>query len=120
MCKVSMEAARVWGAFPQRKWGAGLSVSITERYGSRVDYMELVELAVTELVKQRYMLEEDIENSIEESERFWEYLLTRGYRSTPSTECHWLYGRASTWWRRVSGQWGGPRFVASTHHTWVG
>ena len=40
--------------------------------------MELVELAVTELVKQRYMLEEDIENSIEQSERFWEYLLTRG------------------------------------------
>ena len=48
VCKVSMEAARVWGAFPQRKWGVGLSVSISERYGSRVDYLEL---AVTELVK---------------------------------------------------------------------
>ena len=40
--------------------------------------MELVELAVTELVKQRYMVEEDIENSIEQGERFWEYLSTRG------------------------------------------
>jgi hypothetical protein len=47
--------------------------SIEERYRSREDYLARVRQAAVELVRQRYMLEEDIELSVTLADRAWSY-----------------------------------------------
>ena len=48
--------------------------SIAERYQSKDQYLARVRHEAEKLVEQRYMLEEDIEFSVERAERFWDYL----------------------------------------------
>ena len=48
--------------------------SIEERYGSRDDYLERVRQAAVGLVKERYLLEEDVELSVAFAARMWDYL----------------------------------------------
>ena len=52
--------------------------SIAERYPSKDQYLARVRHEAEKLVEQRYMLEEDIEFSVERAERFWDYLSTEG------------------------------------------
>jgi hypothetical protein len=46
--------------------------SIAERYASREDYLARVRAAALALVKERYLLEEDVETSVAFAARMWE------------------------------------------------
>jgi hypothetical protein len=50
--------------------------SIEERYASREDYLAQVRRAAEELVKVRYLLEEDVETSLRFATRLWDYAVS--------------------------------------------
>jgi alpha/beta hydrolase family protein len=52
-------------------------LSIQERYRDRDDYLAKLRAAAQELVKGRYLLQEDIDNVIKRGEQQWEFVTTR-------------------------------------------
>ena len=46
--------------------------SIAERYASREDYLARVRAAALALVKERYLLEDDVETSLAFAARLWD------------------------------------------------
>ena len=50
-------------------------LSIEERYGSRDDYLDRVRQAAAALVKERYLLEEDVEVSVSLAARLWDWFV---------------------------------------------
>jgi hypothetical protein len=57
----------------QREAKGDPRMSIKERYSSKDDYLQRVRVAGVTLVKERYLLEEDIEVSIAEASKFWDW-----------------------------------------------
>jgi hypothetical protein len=57
-------------------------MSIEERYQSRERYLALVTTAAQELVKQRYLLEDDIDNVVKRADEHWNLLSANGETST--------------------------------------
>ena len=53
-------------------------MSIEERYQSREHYLALVTAAAQELVKQRYMLEDDVDNVVKRADDHWSLLFANG------------------------------------------
>jgi len=51
--------------------------SIEERYASREDYLEAYAAAARDLVKQRFVLEEDLAEIVERGEQEWEFAAAR-------------------------------------------
>jgi hypothetical protein len=49
-------------------------LSIEERYKGRDDYLQRVRAAATALVKERFILEEDVEDVVQRATRHWEYV----------------------------------------------
>jgi hypothetical protein len=47
--------------------------SIEERYRNREDYLERVRASATELIRQRLMLEEDLDRALARASRHWDY-----------------------------------------------
>jgi hypothetical protein len=47
--------------------------SIAERYKDREDYLQRIRLAATDLIKQRFLLEEDVENTLQRASRHWDW-----------------------------------------------
>ena len=56
--------------------------SIEERYQSRDGYLALVSAAAQELVKQRYLLEDDVDNVVKRADEHWSLLFANGEAST--------------------------------------
>jgi hypothetical protein len=48
-------------------------LSIEERYKGRDDYLQRIRTAATALVKERFILEEDVEDVVQRATRHWEY-----------------------------------------------
>lgn len=48
--------------------------SIDERYKGRDDYLQRIRTAANALVKERFILEEDVENVVERARRHWDYV----------------------------------------------
>ncbi len=55
-------------------------LSIEERYASKNEYLERVKAAATEQVRQRYMLEEDIERTVERAAERWDWFTSADRR----------------------------------------
>ena len=53
-------------------------MSIEERYQSRERYLALVTAAAQELVKQRYLLEDDVDNVVKRADEHWSLLFANG------------------------------------------
>ena len=51
--------------------------SISERYASKERYLSRVRDAALELVKERYLLEQDIQVCLEQAAKFWDYFATK-------------------------------------------
>ena len=51
--------------------------SIEERYKGRDDYLQRIRTAATALVKERFILEQDVEDVVQRATRHWEYVTTR-------------------------------------------
>jgi hypothetical protein len=51
--------------------------SIEERYKTRDDYLSRIRAAAKSLVKSGFMLEEDVELSVQRAERHWDWAMTR-------------------------------------------
>jgi hypothetical protein len=47
--------------------------SIEERYTSKDDYLAQVRTAARELVSERYLLEEDIDVSVAQASKYWDW-----------------------------------------------
>jgi hypothetical protein len=47
--------------------------SIAERYKGREDYLQRIRSAATDLVKQRFLLEEDVDNVVQRATRHWDW-----------------------------------------------
>jgi hypothetical protein len=47
--------------------------SIAERYKGRDDYLQRIRSAATDLVKQRFLLEEDVDNVVQRATRHWDW-----------------------------------------------
>ena len=47
--------------------------SIEERYRNREDYLERVRASATQLIRQRFMLAEDLDGALERARRHWEF-----------------------------------------------
>ena len=58
--------------------------SIEERYASKGQYLELVRQAAEELVNQRYLLEEDLEDMINQAAAHYDLLATRIAEGQPA------------------------------------
>jgi hypothetical protein len=52
--------------------------SIMERYGSRAEYWRRVQEAANQLVKERYVLQQDVAPILERAGRHWDYLMAGG------------------------------------------
>ena len=50
--------------------------SIEERYASKDDYMKRVRAAGELLVDERYLLDEDIDVSVAEASKFWDWIMS--------------------------------------------
>jgi hypothetical protein len=48
-------------------------LSIAERYNGREDYLQRIRSAAADLVKQRFLLEEDVENTLQRASRHWDW-----------------------------------------------
>ena len=48
-------------------------LSISERYSSKDDYLEKISNYSKELIKQRFLLDFDLENILSRSEERWDY-----------------------------------------------
>jgi hypothetical protein len=57
-------------------------MSIEERYESRDRYLALVSAAAQDLVKQRYMLEDDVDDIVKRAGEHWSLLFANGEAST--------------------------------------
>jgi hypothetical protein len=57
-------------------------MSIEERYESRERYLALVSAAAQDLVKQRYMLEDDVDDVVKRAGEHWNLLFANGEAST--------------------------------------
>ena len=57
-------------------------LSIQERYRDREDYLTKLRVAAEELVKRRYLLQEDIENVMKRGEQQWQFVTTYGATSS--------------------------------------
>ena len=53
-------------------------MSIEERYQSRERYLALVTAAAQDLVKQRYLLEDDVDNVVKRADEHWSLLFANG------------------------------------------
>jgi hypothetical protein len=62
----------------QRRASGDPRPSIAERYSSKDDYLGRVREEGIRLVKQQYLLEEDIEYCAEQAEKFWDYFTSNG------------------------------------------
>ena len=51
--------------------------SISDRYKDRDDYLTRIRAAALDLVKSRFMLEEDVEFSVQRAARHWDWAMTR-------------------------------------------
>ena len=51
----------------------GMRLSISERYSSKDDYLEKISNYSKELIKQRFLLDFDLENILSRSEERWDY-----------------------------------------------
>jgi hypothetical protein len=51
--------------------------SIEERYASRQDYLQRVRLATTDLVRDRFVLQEDVEGVVRQAEQTWSVIVGR-------------------------------------------
>jgi hypothetical protein len=52
--------------------------SIEERYQSRERYLALVTTAAQDLVKQRYLLEDDVDDIVKRADEHWSYVFANG------------------------------------------
>jgi hypothetical protein len=57
-------------------------LSIAERYRDRDDYISRLRTAAQDLVRGRYLLEEDIENVVKRGQAQWEFLAGRSATSS--------------------------------------
>jgi len=57
-------------------------LSIAERYRDRDDYSSKLRTAAQDLVRSRYLLEEDIENVVKRGQAQWEFLTGRNATSS--------------------------------------
>jgi hypothetical protein len=57
-------------------------LSIAERYRDRDDYISKLRTAAQDLVRSRYLLEEDIENVVKRGQAQWEFLTGRNATSS--------------------------------------
>jgi hypothetical protein len=48
-------------------------LSLKTRYQGRDDYLERVRSAAKDLIRQRYMLEEDLDTVVERAGRHWDF-----------------------------------------------
>ena len=51
--------------------------SIAERYGSKDEYLYRVRAAAEELVRDRYLLEQDISVCLEQAAKFWDHFTAK-------------------------------------------
>jgi len=49
--------------------------SIEERYSSRADYLRRIESAANQLVRERYLLQEDVKPVVDAAGQHWDYLM---------------------------------------------
>jgi hypothetical protein len=61
---------------PQREPNKDPRPSIEERYASKDDYMKRVRTAGELLVDERYLLDEDIDVSVAEASKFWDWIMS--------------------------------------------
>ena len=54
--------------------------SIEERYGSKEEYLERVRAAAGDQVEQRYMVEEDIDRTVERAAERWDWFTSADRR----------------------------------------
>jgi hypothetical protein len=47
--------------------------SIAERYKGREDYLQRIRAAAVDLVKQRFLLDEDVDNTMQRATRHWDW-----------------------------------------------
>jgi hypothetical protein len=52
-------------------------LSIEERYTSRQEYLQRVRRAATDLVRERFVRQEDVESVVQQAERTWSFLVGR-------------------------------------------
>jgi hypothetical protein len=61
----------------QREQSGDARLSIEERYTGRQDYLERVRRAATDLVRERYMLEDDVDAVVRQAEQTWNVVVER-------------------------------------------
>jgi hypothetical protein len=57
-------------------------LSIQERYSSRADYVRRVEEVANGLVKERYLLQEDVKTIVEDAGKHWDWSMSLTTNST--------------------------------------
>jgi hypothetical protein len=61
----------------QREQSGDARLSIEERYKGRQDYLERVRRAASDLVRERYMLEDDVDAVVRQAEQTWNVVVER-------------------------------------------
>jgi hypothetical protein len=69
---------------PDRERSKDPRLSIEERYASRDRYLTLVSAAAKELVKEGYLLEDDIAPVVKRADEHWGYVFGNGEATQPA------------------------------------